>query len=211
MSPFSFRSSYGSEIEPKEWLLWWAALYQGTDDPEHKRLTDKYESLSYEDFEQIGQWKDGAGTETSGGWKKNGNWKPNVASVAYQVWMKAASELPRCPDAAGVAGFLNYWSERTYTDVYHNGPRTKRFGLSRATTLLHFVSGGTLPIFDARVRRAMKQLLLNSSFPSTIRCYQDSYCPKFSELAKQCGTEDLRELDKALFSFDRFYVPPGKD
>ena len=192
MSRLSFRSSDGRDIAPQEWLPMWAGLYPRKYDPEHDSLITKYESLSAADFERIGRWKDGAKTE--------GKWKPNVASVAYQIWMQAASELPACPDESRVADFLQNWSERKYTDKYGSRAVQKRFGLSRATTLLYFISGGRFPIFDSRVRRAMTRLL-NSSVRNNVRWYVDSYCPLFSEIATLCGAEDARAVDKALFSF----------
>jgi len=193
MSLFSFRSSDGRDIAPEEWLRWWASLYPRKDNLEHNDLIAKHESLSAADFERIGRWKDGAGTE--------GRWKPNVASVAYQIWMQAASELPRCPDENRVADFLDNWSERKCRNEYRSGEvQQKRFGLSRATTLLHFISGGRFPIFDSRVRIAMTRLL-NSSVPNKVRGYLDSYCPLFSEIAARCGTEDVRVVDNALFCF----------
>ena len=170
----------------------WADLYPSNDDAEHSELIAKHKSLSAADFVQIGKWKDGAKTE--------GKWKPNVASVAYRVWMIAASELPKCPEESRVVDFLDDWSNRKYTDEYATGPREKRFGLSRATTLLHFISGGRFPIFDSRVRRAMTRLL-NSPVPNTVRWYLDSFCSFFSEIAALCGTKDLRMVDKALFSY----------
>jgi hypothetical protein len=120
--------------------------------------------------------------------------------------MLAASELPKCPEGSEVADFLNDWSGRKYTDEYANGPVEKRFGLSRTTTLLHFISGGRFPIFDSRVRRAMTRLL-SSSVPNTVRWYLDSYYPLFSEVATLCGTEDLRKVDMALFSYGGRILP----
>jgi hypothetical protein len=52
-------------------------------------------------------------------------------------------QLPRCPENEHVAEFLVYWSEKRFWAATRMGRRLeKRFGLSRATTLLHFVSGG---------------------------------------------------------------------
>jgi hypothetical protein len=82
----------------------------------------------------------------------------------------------------------------------------KHFGLSRATTLLHFISGGRYPIFDSRVRKAMTRLL-NCPVPKTGRWYLDSYRPLFSEVAALCGTEDFRMVDKALFSYGDRILP----
>jgi hypothetical protein len=190
-SRFRFRSSDG-EVAPKEWLRMWAALYPPRYIKEHDSLIEKYESLSAADFERIGRWKDAAETESK--------WKPNVASVAYLIWMQAARELPRCPDESRVADFLQDWSERKYTDKYTNRAVQKRFGLSRATTLLYFISAGRFPIFDSRVRNAMKRLL-DSPLPNTVRWYMDSYRPLFLEIGGLCGAKNGRALDKALFSF----------
>jgi hypothetical protein len=77
--------------------------------------------------------------------KTDRKWRVNVAAVAFPIWMQAASELPKCPTESEVAHFLNDWSERKYTDQYANGLQEKRFGVARATTLLHFLSGGRLP------------------------------------------------------------------
>jgi hypothetical protein len=59
--------------------------------------------LSAADVESIGRWKDAANSDAK--------WKANIASVAYTVWMQAASELPQCPEDAGVVEFLKDWSK----------------------------------------------------------------------------------------------------
>jgi hypothetical protein len=192
MTSLRFRGSNGKDIAPQDWLRMWAGLYPRKYDPKHDILVKKNGSFSAADFERIGRWKDSAETE--------GKWKPNVASVAYQIWMQAARESPTCPDESRVVDFLQDWSERKYTDKYGSRTVQKRFGLSRATTLLYFISGGRFPIFDSRVRRALTRLL-NSSVRNSVSWYVESYRPLFSEIAAQCGTEDAREVDKALFSF----------
>ncbi len=198
MSAFIFRSWDGSEAEPREWLRVWADRYPSNDYAEYNGVIVKHKSFSAADFAQIGKWKDAAKTE--------GKWKANVASVAYPIWMQAASELPKCPQGSAIADFLADWSARKYTDEYASGPVEKRFGLSRTTTLLHFISGGHFPIFDSRVRRAMTRLL-SSPVPNSVRWYLDSYCPLFSEVATLCGTEDLRIVDMALFSYGDRILP----
>ena len=192
MSQFNFRSLDGKVIAPQDWLRIWLELYPRRYNPEHDSLISKYQSLSATDFERIGRWKDSA--------KSDGKWRSNVAPVAYQIWMQAASEQPKCPDDSRVPDFLQDWSKRRYTNKYASRAVQKRFGLSRATTLLYFISGKRFPIFDSRVRRAMLRLL-NSSVPNTVRWYMDSYRPLFSDIATLCGTKDVRTVDKALFSF----------
>jgi hypothetical protein len=176
----------------------WSALYPTQDYSGYEELIAKHRCLSPADVERIGRWKDGA--------RSDGKWKPNVASVAYPIWMQAASELPVCPKDDRAAEFLSDWSERKYVDRYRAMPVEKRFGLSRATTLLHFISGGRFPIFDSRVRKAMTRLL-DSRVPNTVCWYLESYCPLFLEIAALCGTTNLRLLDMALFSYGGKTLP----
>jgi hypothetical protein len=194
MSRFRFRSVDGGDITPKEWLPMWAALFPSKKyyAEEYDALLANYKFLSAADFVRIGKWKDGAKTQ--------GKWKANVASVAYEIWMQAAKETPVCPEETQVAVFLRDWSERKYADHFTNRTMEKHFGLSRATTLLHFVSGGRFPIFDKRIRKAIARLL-NCRVPNEIPWYLDSYCPLIKEIAALSGTEDLRTVDKALFSY----------
>jgi hypothetical protein len=193
MSQFRFQVLQMKCSTPSEWLRVWSGLYQGYDETEYRSLVQKHKSLSAEDFRRIGKWKDGATTE--------GQWKPNVASVAYLIWEQAAEELPICPEESAMGAFLEDWSGRAHTDIYKNGPRKKHFGLSRATTLLHFVSGGRYPIFDSRVKKAISRLLDHPELPGTVSSYLDSYLPLFKEVADRCETDDFRMLDKALFSY----------
>jgi hypothetical protein len=198
MSAFKFRVVVVKDSTPQEWLRLWSGRYPPDDEPEYRDLIANYGSLSADEFERIGKWKDGVG-------KSTGRWMPNVASVAYLIWMQAAQKPPKCPEEDEVEAFLDGWSGRTYTDVFPNKSVEKHFGLSRATTLLHFVSGGRYPIFDARVRTAIGRLLGSSVPPYTVRWYLESCCPLFRELAALCETgDDLRNLDKALFSYGAF-------
>ena len=104
------------------------------------------------------------------------------------------------PDNDSVADFLHDWSERRYTEQFPGRTVTKRFGLSRATTLLNFLTSGSFPIFDSRVRRAIKRLS-QTSIPNTVTGYFASYRPTFLEIAECCGTNHLRKVDRALFSY----------
>jgi hypothetical protein len=175
----------------------WAALFPEADYEGYEELLIKHKSFSSTEFEEIGKWKDGA---------KGGRWRPNVASVAYPIWMAAAFKPPKCPEKNHVESFLTDWSERKYLDEYTNGSGEKRFGLSRATTLLHFLSGGTYPIFDRRVRTAMARLL-STTVPNKVPWYLNSYCALFSEVEAVCGTPDSRAVDKALFSYGDRILP----
>jgi uncharacterized protein (DUF433 family) len=198
MGQLQFRILGVRDSTAREWLRVWAGLYEADDDKEYSDLisTARRRSLSAEDYIRIGKWKDNAKAEVK--------WKPNVASVAYLVWKQAAEELPKCPTDNEVEAFLNDWANRTYTDKFPNGSvKKKPFGLSRATTLLHFVSGGRFPIFDSRVRTAIARLY-DSPAQNDIHGYLKIFCKRFSELADLCETkDDLRRLDKALFSYGK--------
>jgi hypothetical protein len=198
MSQFRFQVLEMRQSTPQEWLCRWATRYElaSIDDGEYRALIERHKTFTADDFIRIGKWKDGATTE--------GRWKPNVASVAYLIWLQAAKELPKYPEENRVKDFLDDWSTRAYADVFESGSRNKRFGLSRASTLLHFVSGGRYPIFDSRVRTAIARLLGQPEPADTVKSYMDSYLPLFRELAGCCETDDFRKLDKALFSYGAF-------
>jgi len=201
MSRFRFLIPAVKEVPAQEWLRTWAQQYPEIYSEEiYRDLIARHESLSAADFVQIGKWKDNA-------WSGR-RWKANVASVAFEIWMLAASELPQCPSNSEVEDFLNYWSDKAYTDKFPNKSVNKRFGLSRATTLLHFVSGGQhYPIFDSRVRTAIARLCARLVPQDTVRWYLDSYCPLFLDIAASCGADDLRKVDKALFSYGSWEEP----
>src|ERR1700722_17598564 len=112
MSKFRFRSVDGSDIAPEKWLPMWAALYPEIDFRGYDELLIKHKSFSSTDIEEIGKWKDAA---------TGGRWRPNVASVAYPIWMAAASKPPKCPEKNEITQFLSDWSERKYRDEYANG------------------------------------------------------------------------------------------
>jgi hypothetical protein len=196
MRQFRFQVLEMKDTSPQEWLRVWSARYPGYDEKEYADLIAKHKSFSAEDFERVGKWQDGV--------TKDSQWKQNVASVAYLIWKQAAQELPKCPEEGDLAAFLDDWSGRRYTDVFPNKSVEKRFGLSRATTLHHFVSGGRYPIFDSRVKTAVARLLNSQGLPGTVSTYLHSFLPIFKELADCCGCDtmyDLRMLDKALFSY----------
>src|SRR5712691_10261349 len=134
MSQFRFKILDVRDSAPQEWLHTWARQFDPDDGKEHRDLIEKHESLSKDDFIQIAKWKGNA--------KPEGKFKPNVAMVAYHIWIEAAEKLPKCPEESEMASFLDKWSGKTYTDVFPSKSVEKHFGLSRACTLLLFVSGG---------------------------------------------------------------------
>ncbi|HLI62367.1 MAG TPA: hypothetical protein VKV05_03125 [Terriglobales bacterium] len=192
---FTFLYPQLQEIDPKKWVSRWAAHYDGYDDDDYWRLIHKQGPLSYEDFELMGRWKDNAP-------KGSDKWKPNVAMVAYDVWMEAADKLRVCPERNDVASFLSKWSEKKFR-AGKGGP--KSFGLARATTLLHFLSAGQYPIFDSRVIEAIGWLR-GTETTNTVEAYL-SCCPLLENIAEACGVSDAegrRKLDKAMFAFGKW-------
>ena len=191
---FTFWYPEWREIDAVEWVTRWAGRYDGGDEVEYADLIEKRGALSADDFEQVGKWKEGCLTPGNGRWKTG-------TPAAYDVWMETTRELPQCPERAGVSDFLAKWSERKFAA---GRDLRKRFGLSRATTLLHFVSGGEYPILDSRVVMAMKRLGSPIDGEDTINGYLTSFCPLFADLAAACGlsgVNELRKLDNALFNY----------
>lgn len=204
MNEFRFQVLEWRISEPQEWLRVWADRYDrdiSQDDREgYEFLINNRGSRSPDYFVRMGQWKDNA-------FNRPNKWRRNVASVAHEVWMIAATELPNCPEEDNVIGLLECWSKKAYIDQYPNGQNPngqirKQFGLSRATTMLHFLSGGRYPILDSRVRKAISRLRGRSVPSATPKKYVEFYCPVISKVAAACGVQNnLRLLDKALFSY----------
>lgn len=212
-----FREGYfeWGKAEPPVWLQKWAELFLSS---EERREDDRvYESLvrrgqlSGEDFEQIGRWKEGCipkiGTE-------HGRWKP-LTSAAFDVWMQAKESPPEVPESDKITEdfahkFLSDWQERKFFKPVKGGKiQDTRFGLSRATTLLHFISGGRFPIYDSFVWYALRRMGTPLPWQMTVNvdAYLKTFYPLFYSIASRCGLssspEDLRRLDNALRCYGR--------
>ena len=179
------------------WVSEWEREYPVAryDEKYYNLLIQKAGSLSSDDFIVMGRWKDDAWTE--------GRWKPNVAMVAFPAWVAASTELPGITlDRSTLENFLTNWANRLYPDTSaRSADKMKRFGLSRATTLAHFISIGKFPICDSRVRRAIKRLC-SARARDEVSWYLRLYVPTFEELERVCGAS-VRRLDKALFAYGR--------
>jgi hypothetical protein len=162
MSRFTFRHPEWHEVEPSVWLNWWthrynqwAGHYGNRDNRVYFELIAREGKLSGEDFERIGQWKEQCWPPKLGRWKTG-------TPAAYDVWMQAKAALPICPDKDGIAAFLKDWSERRSLASHKRRKDgqafTQAFGISRATALLHFVSGGLYPIIDSTVQESLARL-----------------------------------------------------
>jgi hypothetical protein len=122
--------------------------------------------------------------------------------VAYDTWMEIARAMPPCPSEERVGEFLTRWSERKAKYKCRDGRvLEKKFGLSRTTTLLHFLSGARYPIFDSRVERAVQGLTGRRVDRTSLSDYQQVVRPLVADIFRQCRTEDLRKLDRALFAY----------
>ena len=191
--------------DPGLWLKFWASSYESTksrreDNRVYYTRIGRAGKLAAEDFETVGRWKEGCLAEN------HGSWKPNTPA-AYEVWMRAKDKRPTCPPDSSIPDFLTEWSDIEFTAGVSKKTQKvlkKRFGLSRSTALLHFVSGGRFPIFDSRVRKAIKRLGSSPPTDPTVKWYLDTFCQLCKEMADLCGvsgTRGLRLLDNALFCY----------
>ncbi len=215
MSSFTFCYPEWAEIDASLWVNKWAEAFLSSDerradDLAYNELIAKKGQLSGADFEQIGRWKEGC-TVREGG-KEHGRWKPGT-TAAYDVWMEGKQNPPQQPangklDDAFARTFLEEWSEKTY-EVSKKGPT--RFGVARASTLLHFLSAGQFPIYDDFIWYALKRLGTPLPWKMTVDAYLKKFCPLVAALAASCGLSrsvaDLRKLDNALRCFGRDQFP----
>jgi hypothetical protein len=210
---FDFKRSDGSTASPAVWLDEWSPKsIKYTDEAYYNYLEQKASKMTDRDILILGAWKDGALVQKGDPFDPEvpeftRKWGPNAASVAYQVWKNAAKELGG-KMAEGfptdTVAFIRDWSERTYPQEMKGGVRSKHFGLARATTLPHFVSGGRYPIFDSRVRKAVRNLT-GVAAPYTLEWYLGTYCELFLQLTKECNSEpNPRKVDNAVRAYSKF-------
>jgi hypothetical protein len=194
---FDFRSRSGTSVNvPAVWLREWSEDFPKGKYPSLDSLLAKATYLTAADFHYLGRWKDNALESAN-------KWQPNVASVAFVIWMQAANELAGTRiDHIVVPSFLTEWSSKAYVDRFSTGIVIERFGLPRATTILHVLSGGEYPIFDSRVQRAFRRLTGEKAH-AQVEWYLGSYVPFFSHLVSVCSTKYMKAVDNALFVYGR--------
>jgi hypothetical protein len=200
-----FRSPDGIEISGRDWLSIWGYVEPGRDERVYQRLivAARQQPLTSVDFELMAKWKDGAWTD--------GKFQPHVGRVAYHTWKAIIADPPHCPGQDEIDRFLNKWSETLCLYTYGDGTAKKRFGLPRATTLLHFLSAGAYPILDSWVMKALNGFksqpgLLPRTIKVTdeVRSYLETFCPVFKKLEHACETDDTHRLDHALMRYAGF-------
>ena len=187
----------GGLLVDADWINVWSKRYPNKKYSEniYLQLIGKCGRLTRDDFLLIGAWKDGGITDE----RFNGKWKQNT-SAAYEIWMLAANKEPPLCCPQNISAFLAEWSEKRYHWQCWSGIRTPRFGLSRATALLHFLTSAKYPIFDSRARMAMSDLA-KQSLLDDIQSYW-KYCDLFQRL-RGVADSSPRVLDKALFAYGR--------
>ncbi len=210
-SNFKFKLPDGTETSCNQWVDAWSREYDSGKYPDkvYDYLVNKAGQMSGRDICILGAWKDGAlkkgcdrefGPDAVDDKLFSRKWSSAAAGAAYEVWNRAAQGLGGqmangFPSDTGT--FLTDWS----VSRGKCGARIKRFGLARASTLLHFISGGRYPIFDSRVRLALKKLTGEKAI-KTVEWYLNRFCGLFRELQTECGVQsDPRKLDKALFAY----------
>lgn len=220
---FCFLSPEGQPLCAIDWLTVWRERYPSKKYPEgiYKYLLAKGPALDDRDAELLGAWKDGALMKAEGGSgaclgpfdgdfvQFNGRWGPSASSVAYEVWQKIHGDVAQLKSwlkAKNHDAFLEYLAAKVAGN--------KRFGLSRATYVLHIFSKARFPILDSNVCAALHQLLdgryRDTTFPKKIASsctYLSTFCPIIWDLEAECDTEAVpqrrRDLDKALFAYGR--------
>lgn len=194
---FQYRLQDGRPCDALQWVDEWEPRYPSKKyrEEQYTALIDKAGILSSKDFLLIGRWKDYAWSDEK--------WRSNVSTVAFAVWHLASVELPgfRIKETSEET-FLVKWAEYRYPDASSRSTDGKKaFGLSRATTLLHFITEGRFPIFDSNVRKAIRRLC-GKNAPNRVQWYLSSYMPLFRELVRECNATS-RRVDKALFAYGR--------
>ena len=191
-----YRDAHRKSVTPRVWLRVWAAQYPGQKcDLEHDRLVALTQKEPA-DFERIGKWKDARRRALRNGRRTS---HPSLTSSGWRRRQSVQLARRRRHDRC----FLQDWSSREYEDRFSKRTVKKRFGLSRATTLLYFLSHGRFPIFDSRVRRAIARLT-GRPVPNTDRVT--------SSLTFRCSHKSPRPAARRTFgpSTRRFSATVGR-
>jgi hypothetical protein len=230
---FNFRSPSSQVVTGSHWLGTWSALFPSSKYSEnvYLELLDRGPELSDEGIEILGAWKDAALKSTSlqnpsghlfGRVRVlfNGKWNPGT-SCAYSSWQQIPSRLPTLKqqlDRQEYSRFLTDLAEMQYEKTARGGHLTEaRFGLSRATYVLHVFSRGNYPIYDRWTHCAMYQLTdgeyrgqrIHKSKHSQPTWYLENFVPFVREVASVCNAANdqrgLRNVDKALFAYGKLF------
>jgi hypothetical protein len=132
----------------------------------------------------------------------------------FKAWTEIAQQMPKCPAAGDVRGFLKAGPRLSIgMNTRVAKPLISAFGLSRATTLLYFLSGGAYPIFDSRVRTALARLL-RSRVDYDLQAYQQIVGLRVRDfailLSLQERTTGEQTIDRALFSYGMVRLKQAK-
>jgi len=231
MGLFTFQSRTGASASPLEWLTKWSARFDSAKYPEdvYQELVARATKLSDADFDVLGAWKDGALRKYDAirhsAKVDFGNcrvsltkaWSPTAASCAYRVWKKLLqhrAELEQHLDRGAFFAFLDQLAQLSYEKASGSGRTDASFGLSRATYVLHLLSGAKFPIYDKNTHLGIHFLTQGRYDSHTIkkmktddpRWYLATFCPIVRTLEEVCAVRDLpsqRALDKALFCYGK--------
>lgn len=218
-APVSFRflSAAGQQTSPHQWLVDWSERFPSKKYPEsvYKYLVRRGPDIDRLDVLIMGWWKDAALDLASVPIEGDTNlvptqlrpkirrWKPEAASVHYDGWNWLANNL------STIQGIWFGGTEPARLLESLNERRgSRRFGLSRASFVLHVLSRGIYPIYDGNTHRGLYRLTRGTSYEGRIRAskQQDSnwYLQTFQMIVGQLQAAcdcDVRLLDKALFAY----------
>ena len=175
------------------------------------------------DFDFLGAWKDGAlkksiphkGLKFGDCWVSfSGKWSEVAASsCAYQVWQRlpqTRESLARYLDRGEHREFLAHLARQSYRKASRGGITDAKFGLSRATYVLHIFSSAEFPIYDNNTH-AGAHALTQGRFEGQIipktkvdnpEWYLRTFCRIVQDLQEACQATDIssrRAVDQALF------------
>lgn len=221
---FDFRSRNGAPLSSLEWQTEWASGFDAKRYPDEvcEELAARGAALPDGDFDVLGAWKDGV--IRRGGQRNFGKclvyftrgWKEN-AVCARTVWLSLASKrrgLEEFLDRRDYRSFLNQVADEQYLKAGRGGLSSARFGLSRATYILHVFSKARFPIYDRNTHRGISRLTHGYYNGWEIRkmksddadWYLERFCAIIGDLQQQCGaleSASFRQVDKALFQYGK--------
>jgi hypothetical protein len=217
---FHCLSVTGEPLAVGQWVDLWASKYPAHRYSEevYRYLIQKGARLNSQDILLLGAWKDaalqrcrdnsGMGPFSGQYYRFNQRWSKDAASAAFEIWQllsEKISEIKAIFEKLGKLTILKYGSSGK------GGQVTKRFGLARASTLIHFLTSGKYPIYDSNVHKGIYGLTLGmfrgvripryfAGRGLTVAAYCDVFCPAVQELLL-ASDRTMRSVDRALFTY----------
>lgn len=144
------------------------------------------------------------------GWKED-------AVCARSVWLSLPRKRPELEEflkRRNYRSFLSQVADKRYVKACKGGLKYARFGLSRATYILHVFSKAQFPIYDSNTHLGICLLThgyyndweIQRTKSDDPGWYLERFCAIIGDLQQQCaanGSAFLRDVDKALFQYGK--------